>query len=197
MAPYRARERQEWIEWYLQHGQQVASTCRQFGISRATFYRWLQRYDPSTPRRPLRSRSRRPRTRRRPTWTLEQLATVSDLVSQNPHWGRGRVRQLLLERYDWCWSAATVGRMLQVIRTRCPVCKGQHGEHDAFTHALGRDLRGLGIDSVAAAEAHGQQQAPMTDQASEAVAEKAAVVEAAVQIARSGRLSEDEASPET
>jgi hypothetical protein len=37
----------------------------------------------------------------------------------------------------------------------------------------------------------------MTDQASEAVAEKAAVVEAAIQIARRGRLSEDEASPET
>ena len=132
-----------------------------------------------------------------PTWTREQLATLSDLVSQNPHWGRGRLRLLLLERYGWCWSAATVGRMLQGIRTRCPVCQGQHGQHCAFTHVLQRDLRGLGIDSVAAAEARSQQQAPGTDRTAEAVAEKTAVVEAAIQIARSGRLSEDETSPET
>jgi len=70
MAHYRARERQQWIAWYLQHGRNVALTCRQFRISRSTFYRWHKRYDHSTPQRPLRSRSRRPRTRRCPTWSL-------------------------------------------------------------------------------------------------------------------------------
>src|SRR5947208_3046549 len=138
MAPYRAHERRAWMEWYLQHGRKVTSTCQHFGISRATFYRWLQRYDPSTPTRPLRSRSRRPRTRRRPTWTREQLATLSDLVARNPHLGRERLRLLLLERYDWCWSAATVGRMLQALRPRCPVCQEQHGQHCEFTHVLQR-----------------------------------------------------------
>ena len=197
MAQYRARERREWIEWYLQHGRKVVLTCRPSGISRATFYRWRQRYDPSTPMRPLRSCSRRPRTRRRPTtWTREQLATLSDLVSRNPHWGRGRLRLLLLERYDWHWSEATVGRMLQAIRVKCPVCKGQGGQHCELTHVLQRDLRGLGVDHVAAAEAHRQQQVPMTDQEAEVVAEKAAVVKQVIQIARSGRADEDEASPE-
>ena len=59
MAQYRAHERRAWMEWYLQHGRKVKVTCQHFGISRATFYRWLQRYDPSTPKRPLRSHSRR------------------------------------------------------------------------------------------------------------------------------------------
>jgi hypothetical protein len=189
MAQYRARQRQEWMTWYLQHGRNAAATCRQFGISRATFYRALQRYDPSTPQQSLRSLSRRPRTRRRPTWTLEQLAALSDVVWQDPQLGRGRLRLLLLERYDWHWSEATVGRMLQAIRVKCPVCKGQGGQHTAISHVLRYDLRQREMDPVAAAEAHRQQhQSQRQEQAAGVVAEQAAVVEEAKQILRTNRL---------
>jgi transposase-like protein len=188
MAQYCARERQQWIAWYLQHGRNVALTCRQFRISRATFYRWHKRYDPSTPQRPLRSHSRRPRTRRRPTWTLEQLATLSDLVCQDPRLGRGRLRLLLLERYGWRWSDATVGRMLQSIHKKCPVCNGRGGQHSEGSHVLRYDLRQRGMDPVAAAEAHRQRHSHTKEQTAEVIAEKAAVVEEANQILRSGRL---------
>ncbi len=39
-----ARIRLRWIEHY-QGSQNVAATCRYFGISRTTFYRWLSRYE--------------------------------------------------------------------------------------------------------------------------------------------------------
>ena len=35
-----------WLSHYLRHGRNAAFTCRHFGISRQTFYRWWRRYDP-------------------------------------------------------------------------------------------------------------------------------------------------------
>src|ERR1700751_2276401 len=35
-----------WMSHYLRHGRNAAFTCRHFGISRQTFYRWWRRYDP-------------------------------------------------------------------------------------------------------------------------------------------------------
>lgn len=37
--------RLEWIDWYYAHGKNVSLTCRHFGISRDTFYRWINRYN--------------------------------------------------------------------------------------------------------------------------------------------------------
>lgn len=34
-----------WIDWYFDHKRNISYTCRYFGISRATFYRWFLRYD--------------------------------------------------------------------------------------------------------------------------------------------------------
>ena len=36
----------QWMTHYLSHGRNAAFTCRHFGISRQTFYRWWRRYDP-------------------------------------------------------------------------------------------------------------------------------------------------------
>ena len=35
--------RQKWIEHYLKT-QNISKTCRYFGISRTTFYKWYKRY---------------------------------------------------------------------------------------------------------------------------------------------------------
>jgi hypothetical protein len=114
------------------------------------------------------------------------MIIVSDLASQNPHWGRQRLHLLLRERYDWRWSAATVGRMLHIIHTKCPVCKGRRGQHDVFIHAAQHQFRELGVDLVAVEEARRRHRAPMTDQELQVLAEKAAAVKEAIQIARSG-----------
>jgi transposase len=40
-----ARTRLQWMLFYLFNGRNAARTCRHFGISRQTFYRWLRRFD--------------------------------------------------------------------------------------------------------------------------------------------------------
>src|SRR3989304_8068669 len=56
-----ARQRLKWFEYYQMHGGNGRLTCRYFGISPQTFYRWKRRYDPlnlhsleDRPRRPKR-----------------------------------------------------------------------------------------------------------------------------------------------
>ncbi|MGH9377002.1 MAG: helix-turn-helix domain-containing protein [Terriglobia bacterium] len=62
----------QWFDCYQAHGRNAALTCRYFGISRQTFYRWKRRYDPeqlST----LEDHSHRPRRRRHPTWAADRI----------------------------------------------------------------------------------------------------------------------------
>ena len=37
-----AKQRLRMMMWYDEHGRNAALTCRHFGISRDTFYRWLR-----------------------------------------------------------------------------------------------------------------------------------------------------------
>ncbi|HZW96089.1 MAG TPA: helix-turn-helix domain-containing protein [Candidatus Eremiobacteraceae bacterium] len=61
------RVRLEWMDYY-RRCQNAARTCRHFGISRQTFYRWQRRYDPQN-LSTLEGRSHRPHRRRQPTWS--------------------------------------------------------------------------------------------------------------------------------
>src|SRR5205823_3012626 len=113
-----------------------------------------------------------------------QLAALSDLVCQDLRLGRGRLRLLLLERYGWRWSDATVGRMLQAIRDMCPVCKGRGGQHYQVSHVLRSDLRQRGMDPVPAIKARKPDRSSMKDKAAEIDAETAALIDEATQILR-------------
>jgi transposase len=79
--------RQRWLEWHQHHGKNVSLTCRRFGISRQTFYRWQRRYQ-SRRLASLEDRESRPHRRRRPTWTIEQVRAVLELREQYPRWGK-------------------------------------------------------------------------------------------------------------
>src|SRR5487761_253877 len=59
-----ALKRLQWFDHYQTHGRNAALTCRYFGISRQTFYRWKRRYDEEN-LRTLEDRSHRPHHRRR------------------------------------------------------------------------------------------------------------------------------------
>lgn len=111
-----ALKRLQWFDHYQAHGRNAALTCRYFGISRQTFYRWKQRYDPqalSTPE----DRSHRPQRRRRPTWTTGQAERVRDLRQQYPRWGKDKLA-VLLRREGWAVSVSMVGRLLTSLRQR-------------------------------------------------------------------------------
>jgi transposase-like protein len=44
-----ARHRLRMMMWYDEHGRNAALTCRHFGISRDTFYRWKRRFEGGGP----------------------------------------------------------------------------------------------------------------------------------------------------
>src|SRR5487761_338889 len=109
-----ARKRLQWFDFYHAHGRNAALTCRYFGISRQTFYRWKRRYDPQA-LGSLEDRSHQPRHRRHPTWTAEQAERVRLLREQYPRWGKDKLA-VLLRREGWAVSVSMVGRILTSLR---------------------------------------------------------------------------------
>ena len=133
------RDHRAWVRWYYTNGRNAAATCRHFDIIRSTFYRWLGRYDPTQPQKPLEVLSRRPRTKKPPSWTDLDLQILSELSMQHPGFGAGRLTDIL-HGHGINLSRATVGRMLAEIKRRCPACGMKDGRHDAGRHALAQDL---------------------------------------------------------
>lgn len=104
-----ARARLSWMDFYRECGN-VALTCRRFGISRQTFYRWHGRYDPLD-LTSLEERSHCPRRRRQPTWSFLLEETVLQLRLQFPRWGKDKLVRLLGPRHETV-STSMVGRIL-------------------------------------------------------------------------------------
>jgi transposase InsO family protein len=90
--------------------QNVALTCRHFGIARQTFYRWLKRYEPLD-LTSLEERSHCPHHRRRPTWSFPLESKVLTLRLQFPRWGKDKL-VILLRREGLGISTSMVGRIL-------------------------------------------------------------------------------------
>ena len=140
---YETRQRRQWLVWHANHGRNIAATSRQFGISRSTLYRWLGRYDPDKPSKPLRAHSRRPHNKRKPIWSEHHLAAVADISADHPKWGCIRLHRAVVAQ-GWQVSASTVGRMLRQINSRCPICKTRN-RHEDVSHAFWRDFNKMGI----------------------------------------------------
>jgi hypothetical protein len=138
---YSTRQRRRAVEWWQNNGRSVTATARRFGISRSTFYRWQERYDPERPARSLRSRWHRPsQPRPRPQGERFLMATLA-LHVEHPRWGRGRLHHALLQELGDAPSPATIGRWLALILLKCPVCKGRDGVHEMAFHLSSEDLR--------------------------------------------------------
>src|SRR4030043_1238760 len=90
--------------------------CDPFGVSRATLYRWLKRFDPHD-LTSLREGSRRPRRVRRPVWSYELVMAVKQVRKQYPRWGKDKLVVLLREQ-GYMTSASTVGRVLRYLKRR-------------------------------------------------------------------------------
>jgi putative transposase len=104
-----ARVRLAWMDFY-RHCDHVTRTCRHFGISRQTFYRWQRRYDPYD-LTTLEERSHCPRRRRLPTWSFPLEEKVLGLRLQFPRWGKDKLA-ILLRRQKFTVSTSMVGRIL-------------------------------------------------------------------------------------
>jgi putative transposase len=109
-----AEERLKIVRYAQKRG--VAAAMEAFGVSRATVYRWLARYDPRN-LRTLESRSRRPKRTRRRQWTAVQEAAVLRLRLQFPRYGKARLA-VLLAREDLILAESTIGRILASLKRR-------------------------------------------------------------------------------
>ena len=119
LGPELSREGQlrlRWMAHYLHHQRNAAFTCRHFGISRQTFYRWWRRYDPHN-LTTLEGRSHRPHRRRQPTWSADLADTVLALRRQFPRWGKDKLA-VLVRRRGYAVSTSMVGRILHRLKQR-------------------------------------------------------------------------------
>jgi putative transposase len=108
-----ARTRLEWMD-YHRRCDNVALTCRHFGISRQIFCRWQKRYDAQN-LSTLESRSHRPHRRRQPTWSPASAERVLALRRQFPRWGKDKLA-VLLRREQCPISVSMVGRILRQLQ---------------------------------------------------------------------------------
>jgi len=108
-----AQVRLAWMDFH-RRTHNVALTCRHFGISRQTFYRWLKRYEPLD-LTTLEGRSHRPRQVRQPTWSFPLQRKVLTLRLQFPRWGKDKLAVLLREQ-KFMVSTSMVGRILHQLK---------------------------------------------------------------------------------
>ena len=112
--PPEAGRRLKWFDWHEAHGRNVSLTCRHFGISRQTFYRWQKRFD-RWDLRSLADRSSRPKKLRQRTWTTEEVLAVKALRERFPFWGKMKL-VILLAVQGFSLSASRVGRILRYLK---------------------------------------------------------------------------------
>ena len=106
-----ARQRIRWCDYY-HRCQNISRTCRYYGISRKTFYKWKRRYLkyhlPS-----LENNSRRPKHSRQSKIPWQQVLVVKKLRTQYPYYSKYKLSVILKRDHSITLSASTVGRIIK------------------------------------------------------------------------------------
>jgi transposase InsO family protein len=110
-----AAKRLRWMDHYKRY-RNARLTCRYYGISPQTFYRWKNRYDPYD-LRTLESASHRPYKVRQPETPVKVIERIQKLREQYPRWGRDKLAVLLMKEGIEI-SASTVGRVINRLKAR-------------------------------------------------------------------------------
>ena len=110
-----AKKRLQWMDHYHKHGN-ARFTCRHFGISPQTFYRWKNRFDPYD-LTTLEEHSRKPHRVREPETPEDIQERIRKLRTRYPRWGRKKLA-VLLKREGIEISASTVGRIINKLKER-------------------------------------------------------------------------------
>lgn len=107
----KARERLSWITHFLGNDHSITDTCAAFDISRSTFCRWLDRFDPND-LMSLEERSHEPLTIRQSAVSAETVAQIRAYRTASPLLGKERISELLLAEHGAHVSPSTVGRII-------------------------------------------------------------------------------------
>lgn len=112
-----AKARLKWMDFH-HRTRNARLTCRHFGISPDTFYRWKRRYSPyhlktleDNPK------SRRPLKLRQSTTPAEIVERIKSLRETYPCWGKEKIT-VLLAREGIKTSVSTVGRTIKRLKDR-------------------------------------------------------------------------------
>lgn len=113
----RAKIRLSWMDYYKKT-RNARLTCRHFGISADTFYRWKKRYKPFI----LKSleddpKTRRPNRLRTPTTPVIIINRILSLRETYPRWGKEKIA-VLLKREGLNLSVSSVGRTIKRLKDR-------------------------------------------------------------------------------
>lgn len=107
-----AKKRLKWLEWYTAHGRNARLTCRHFGISPDTFYRWRKRFKPGY-LASLESYSSKPKTFRESNIPKGTIDLVEELRRQNMGLSKYKLSFILKRDYGINLSSSSVGRVLK------------------------------------------------------------------------------------
>ena len=97
------------LRWAAETPRGVAQTCRRFGISRPTFYKWQRRHT-ELGEAGLCDRPRRPR--RSPRATPKEVVSKILYLRQNYHFGPGKIADYLKRFHQLSIARSSVHRSL-------------------------------------------------------------------------------------
>jgi transposase len=106
-----ARQRLQWFIYSAMHDGNVSLTCRYFGISRSTFLRWIERFDPLQPET-LEEHSRRPHHVRESETSDDVVALIKKYRTENVLISKEQIEEELRTKHNIALSALTIGRVI-------------------------------------------------------------------------------------
>ncbi len=106
-----AKQRLEWLVYFVEHGRSVSKTCHYFAIARTTLQRWLVRFDPDNPFC-LEERSHRALKTKKPCMSLQQLQTVAHYRRWYPYADKKQLLQILAREQGIWMSVQELDRAL-------------------------------------------------------------------------------------
>lgn len=107
-----ARKRLEWISYFVTHKKSVTDTCSDLGISRSTFHRWLERFDPND-LTSLEEKSHEPHRVRTSAIGEDIVALIRTYRENQPLIGKEQIRILLQKDHNITASSSTIERLIE------------------------------------------------------------------------------------
>ncbi len=91
-----AKIRLKWMDYYFSHNKNASKTCRYFGISRKTFYKWLKRYKPNY-LQSLDDKSKRPSIFRTSKKLYQYGSQIKAVRDKYPTWSKYKIGAFIRE----------------------------------------------------------------------------------------------------
>ncbi len=99
------------LRYFVEHRPTVLELCRHFGISRSTFHRWLEKFDPLDPRSLL-DRGHDGHGDHLQTVSQEAIELIRRYRHESPLLGKERIASMLRQQHGITVSSSTVGRII-------------------------------------------------------------------------------------